>query len=62
MITDMPEFTYEDILPIGPDETEYRLISTEGVSTFTAQGMEFLQVTPEAITQLTSEATHDISH
>ena len=62
MITGMPEFNYEDLLPIGPDETEYRLVTTEGVSTFTAQGMEFLQVSPEAITTLTSEAIHDISH
>jgi len=58
----MPEFIYEDLLPIGPDTTEYRLISTEGVSTFQAEGMEFLKVTPEAIAQLTSEAIHDISH
>lgn len=62
MITGMPEFNYEDLLPIGPDETEYRLVTTEGVSTFNAQGMEFLQVSPEAITTLTSEAIHDISH
>eukprot|EP01037_Dinobryon_pediforme_P001078 gene1078-1092_t len=58
----MPEFNYEDLLPIGPDETEYRLVTTEGVSTFNAQGMEFLQVSPEAITTLTAEAIHDISH
>lgn len=62
MITGMTEFNYEDLLPIGPDETEYRLVRTEGVSTFTAEGMEFLQVTPEAITSLTAEAIHDISH
>ena len=62
MITGMTEFNYEDLLPIGPDETEYRLVTTEGVSTFTAEGMEFLQVTPEAITSLTAEAIHDISH
>ena len=62
MITGMTEFNYEDLLPIGPDETKYRLVSTEGVSTFTAEGMEFLQVTPEAITSLTAEAIHDISH
>jgi fumarate hydratase class I len=58
----MPEFNYEDLLPIGPDTTEYRLVTTEGVSTFTAQGMEFLQVSPEVITALTAEAIHDISH
>ena len=62
MIAGMPEFNYEDLLPIGPDETEYRLVTTEGVSTFAAQGMEFLQVAPEAITALTAEAIHDISH
>ncbi len=62
MIAGMPEFNYEDLLPIGPDETEYRLVTTEGVSTFVAQGMEFLQVAPEAITALTAEAIHDISH
>jgi fumarate hydratase, class I len=58
----MPEFIYEDLLPIGEDKTEYRLVSTEGVSTFSAEGMEFLRVSPEAIAQLTTEAIHDISH
>jgi fumarate hydratase class I len=58
----MPEFNYSDLLPIGEDTTEYRLVSTEGVSTFTAQGIEFLHVAPEAITRLTEEAIHDISH
>ena len=62
MIAGMPEFNYEDLLPIGPDETEYRLVTTEGVSTFVAQGMEFLQVAPEAISALTAAAIHDISH
>jgi len=58
----MPEFTYSDLLPIGADETEYRLVTTEGVSTFNANGIEFLTVAPEAITRLTEEAIHDISH
>jgi fumarate hydratase class I len=58
----MAEFTYEDLLPIGPDTTEYRLISHEGVSIFTVDGHDFLQVSPEAITALTAEAIHDISH
>jgi fumarate hydratase class I len=62
MIMGMPEFNYEDLLPIGPDETEYRLVSNDGVSTFMAQGKEFLQVDPIAITTLTAEAIHDISH
>ena len=57
-----PEFTYEDLLPLGPDQTQYRKISSDGVSTFTAEGMEFLKVTPEAIANLTEVAMHDISH
>ncbi len=58
----MPEFNYEDLLPIGPDLTEYRLLTKDGVSTFTAEGMEFLKVTAEAIQRLTAEAIHDTSH
>jgi fumarate hydratase class I len=57
-----PEFSYEDLLPIGPDTTEYRKISSDGVSTFSAEGKEFLKVAPEAITNLTEVAIHDISH
>ena len=57
-----PEFTYEDLLPIGPDTTEYRLISNAGVSTFTADGKEFLKVSKDAINNLTQVALHDISH
>ena len=37
-------------------------MTTEGVSTFEADGQTFLRVSPEAIQQLTSEAMHDISH
>ena len=57
-----PEFSYQDLLPIGPDKTEYRLISNEGVSTFTADGRQFLKVSKDAISNLTQVAMHDISH
>jgi fumarate hydratase class I len=57
-----PEFTYQDLLPIGEDKTEYRLLSSEGISTFNAEGREFLKVSPEAISNLTQVAIHDISH
>jgi fumarate hydratase class I len=61
-----PEFLYSDLLPTGPDETPYRLVTAEGVSTFEAvvdgQSRTFLQVAPEAIRRLTAEAMHDISH
>ena len=57
-----PPFVYSDLLPTGPDETPYRLVTSEGVSTFEVDGRTFLRVEPEAIRRLTSEAMHDISH
>ncbi|WP_107771260.1 fumarate hydratase [Nocardioides sediminis] len=56
------EFRYSDLLPTGADDTPYRLITTEGVSTTEVDGQTFLRVSPEAIRRLTAEAMHDISH
>jgi len=58
----MSEYAYSPLLPLGPDDTEYRLVTTDGVSTFEANGRTFLQVEPAALTRLTSEAMHDIAH
>ena len=57
-----PEFTYSDLLPIGEDSTQYRLISREGVSVIKLGDREFLQIEPTALTLLTETAIHDISH
>jgi fumarate hydratase class I len=61
-VSNGPEFHYSDLLPIGADDTPYRLVTTEGVSTFEVDGQTFLRVAPEAIQQLTAEAMRDISH
>ncbi|MCD2112051.1 MULTISPECIES: fumarate hydratase [Rhodococcus] len=59
----MADFLYEDLLPIGEDPTEYRLLTTEGVSTVEGpDGRTFLKVEPEALRLLTETALHDISH
>jgi fumarate hydratase class I len=58
----MPEFAYTDLLPTGDDETEYRLLTTEGVSTVEAGGRTFLQVEPAALRLLAYEAMRDIAH
>ncbi|XRQ11761.1 fumarate hydratase [Actinomadura welshii] len=58
----MPDFSYTDLLPLGPDETDYRLLTSEGVSTFEAGGRTFLQVEPEALRLLTETAMRDIAH
>ncbi|MYJ80377.1 MAG: fumarate hydratase, partial [Acidimicrobiaceae bacterium] len=58
----MNAFAYSDMLPLGADDTDYRLVSTEGASTVEAAGRTFLKVEPEALTLLTSVAMHDINH
>ncbi|MGZ4428918.1 MAG: fumarate hydratase [Nocardioidaceae bacterium] len=56
------DFQYSDLLPTGADETPYRLVTTDGVCTFEANGRTFLQVEPSALRTLTAEAMHDIAH
>ncbi len=58
----MPGFAYSDLLPIGADETPYRLITTDGVSVVEVDGRSFLSVEPEALRLLTFEAMRDIAH
>jgi fumarate hydratase class I len=58
----MPEFAYSDLLPVGPDDTPYRLLTTDGVTSATWQRRSILEVTPDALTRLTYEAMHDIAH
>ncbi|MFM8649956.1 MAG: fumarate hydratase, partial [Actinomycetota bacterium] len=58
----MPDFEFTEILPLGPDDTPYRLIGTEGVSAFSTPEGTFLKVAPEALTLITREAMRDIAH
>jgi fumarate hydratase, class I len=58
----MPDFSYTDLLPLGPDTTEYRLVSETGVTRRAVLGREFLEVEPAALTRLTAVAMHDIAH
>jgi len=58
----MPDFVFSEIFPLGPDTTEYRLLSKEGVSEVETPLGTFLKVTPEAITLLTQTAMRDIAH
>ena len=58
----MPEFAYQDLLPLGADETPYRLLTTEGVSTVETEVGTFLKVEPEALTLLAREAMFEIAH
>jgi fumarate hydratase class I len=56
-------FSYAPLLPVGADQTEYRLISDEGVDVVNGPGgRRFLTVDPAVLTALTAEAMHDIAH
>jgi fumarate hydratase class I len=58
----MADHPYTDLLPLGEDQTPYRLLGTDGVETVQAAGRTFLQVAPEALRLLTDTAMHDIAH
>jgi fumarate hydratase class I len=58
----MTAFEFTELLPVQGDSTPYRLLTTDGVSTFEANGNTFLQVEPEVLTMLTATAMRDIAH
>lgn len=58
----MVEFAYQDMLPLGGDETPYRLLTSDYVRVTEAGGCRFLEVDPEALTLLTRQAMFDIAH
>jgi len=58
----MPEFRYADLLPLGPDSTDYRLVTGDGISTGRSFGRDFLEVDPGVLTLLTAAAMRDIAH
>ncbi|MFC7581058.1 fumarate hydratase [Schaalia naturae] len=58
----MTEFFYEDMLPLGEDPTQYRLLTAEGVETVEGpDGAAYLKVSPEALELLSRTAYHDIA-
>ena len=57
----VPPFVYQDPFPLGADDTDYRLLSKEGVSTASFEGREILKVEPEALAYLAQHALHDCS-
>ncbi len=57
----MTDFHYQDPFPLGPDETEYELISSEHVAVTKLGEREILEVAPEALTLLANEAIKAVS-
>src|SRR5271165_903876 len=58
----MAEFSFTELLPLGADDAQYRLLTADGVTVQRALGRDFLQVEPTVLTQLTATAMRDIAH
>jgi fumarate hydratase, class I len=57
----IPQFVYQDPLPLGKDTTNYRLLTRDHVSVTQFDGKEILKIEPEALTFLANEAIRDVS-
>lgn len=57
----VPEFKYQEPFPLAKDDTEYRLLTDEYVSTESFDGKDILKVKPEALTALSQAAMRDIA-
>ncbi len=57
----MAEFIYQKPFPLGKDETEYRLITKDYVSTVECDGRKILKVDPKGLELLSKEAYADVS-
>ena len=56
-----PEFKYAPMFQLGQDDTEYYLLTKEGVSVSEFEGNPILKVTPEALTKMANAAFRDVS-
>ena len=57
----MADFKYQKPFPILKDDTEYRCISKDYVSTIEVDGREILKVDPKGLEELAKEAFSDVS-
>ena len=53
------EFKYAPMFQIGKDDTEYRFLTKEGVTTSEFEGKQIVKVSKEALTFLAQQAFHD---
>ena len=58
----MSDYVHHEIFPIGEGDTPFRKLTEKYVETAEFEGRTVLKVDAEALTVLTAEAYHDISH
>ena len=55
-----PEFKYAPMFQVGKDDTEYRLLTKDGVTVGEFEGKKIIKVSKEALTLLSQQAFHDV--
>ncbi len=58
----MNGYTHHELIPLGPDQTPYRLLTTDFVSTAQFEGRTIVKVAPEGLSMLADQAIRDASH
>ncbi len=58
----MADGGYRDMLPLGPDGTDYRRLTPDPLPVADFEGEEILKVAPEALEALSAAAFSDIAH
>ncbi len=58
----MSDFVYHELLPVGKDDTPYRHLTADFVSTGTFEGREILKVDSAGLTMLADQAIRDSAH
>ncbi len=56
-----PRFSYQELFPHAEDQTEYRLLTDEFVSSARFDGNDVVRIDPQALTYLTHQAFRDCS-
>ncbi len=58
----MSDFVYHELLPVGKDDTPYRHLTADFVSTATFEGRDILKVDSAGLTMLADQAIRDSAH
>ena len=56
-----PDFKYAPMFQLGKDETEYYLLTKDGISTAEFEGKPILKISAEALTRLSNAAFRDVN-
>ena len=56
------QFAYQEMFPLAEDLTEYRLLTTDHVTSESFQGTPMVKIAPEGLVRLSESAFRDVAH